>query len=62
MLWSKHNLETHYFKVFLGGVEYGHCFGVCGLILEQHLAILSIYAPHNDSPQFMSQMILMFNH
>lgn len=35
---------------------------ITGSILEQHITILNIYAPNNDSPQFMSQMILMFNH
>ena len=33
-----------------------------GLILEQHITILNIYAPNNDSPQFMLQIILTFNH
>lgn len=32
-----------------------------GSILEQNITILNIYAPNNDSPQFMPQMILMFN-
>ena len=33
-----------------------------GSILEQHITILNIYGPNIDSTQFMSQMILMFNH
>lgn len=35
---------------------------ITGLILKQHITILNVYAPNFDSPHFISQMILMFNH
>ena len=40
----------------------GRFIWISGLILKQHVTILNIYAPNNDSPQFMLHMILTFNH
>lgn len=34
---------------------------ITGSILKQHITILNVYAPNNDSLQFMSQVVLMFN-
>lgn len=35
---------------------------ITGSILHQHINILNVYAPNQDSPHFISQIILMFNH
>uniref|UniRef100_A0A3Q3H395 Reverse transcriptase domain-containing protein n=2 Tax=Kryptolebias marmoratus TaxID=37003 RepID=A0A3Q3H395_KRYMA len=35
---------------------------ITGSIHGQHITILNVYAPNDDSPQFISRMILLFNH
>ena len=35
---------------------------ITGSILKKHITILNVYAPNSDSPHFISEIVLLFNH
>ncbi len=55
------NKHLPFISVNLVKYPEGRFILVTGLIFGQHITMLNVYAPNEDSPKFMSKMILLFN-